>query len=115
MAEPHLYPYPVDVPLDALQLVWDIFKKKPIDLSQAINAAWWVAGYAMGQLFPDNSDPVEHAKVGSDGVGLSDAKVNDAFAAVVAAHGDAGMVKAISPAVWAIILKIAMEILSQRL
>ncbi len=48
-----LRPYPTEIPQEAVQMVWDVFRGQQPRTAMAIHAGYEVLGYAAGKIFPD--------------------------------------------------------------
>jgi len=52
-----LLPFPQDLPIEAVGLLIDRLRGKPIPLTTALNAAWNLAGYAATQVPVKSAEP----------------------------------------------------------
>lgn len=119
-----LRPYPKELPPEALALTFQAFSGQPVNRNEAIWAAYEVAGFAAGKIFPPGPLVVGDSPVVlvSDAVTQSTPpSVDEAAEAFnVASHTigspeviDGQQVAQLSPLVVQLLLRVAIEVFSR--
>ena len=103
-----LLPFPQDLPIEAVGLLIDRLRGKPIPLTTALNAAWNLAGYAATQvpLSPAKDEPVQEYPISDDEVVALLERIQGFYS--VPANGDPIQFGIIP---WGIVLKVLIKML----
>lgn len=101
-----LYPFPEDLPFEAVSILIDKLRGKPIPIKTAVNAAWNLAGFAASQVTPDDMKIIGDLDyTDEEAVEMLE---NLMIKTTVHADGTVGFI----PIPWAIVFRIAMRILA---
>lgn len=94
-----LTPFPTEFPAEALQVVWDAYRNRSVDVLHASLCGWNVVGYLAGKAI----GPAPMMSAGED-------QVNLAFEAALTQGGEPGVMTSPEAVPWALILQVAWQI-----
>lgn len=98
--------YPDSLPTDAILVLVDKLRGKPVELAQALKAAWNIAGYAMSQIVKEGKPVVKSDDPRTDS---DDADLLQSIVAMHTVPTGETVVKSMTP--WALVLRIAIKVL----
>lgn len=101
-----MYPFPQDLPIEAVALLIDKLRGKDIPIKTTVNAAWNLAGYAAAQVTPDTPKVIGDLDFTDDEA--IEMLENLLVKTTVNADGTVGFIMV----PWVIVLKIAIRILT---
>lgn len=96
-----LYPFPTDLPFEGIALLIDKLRGKDVPLKTAVNAAWNLAGYAAGQMTPEDHKLIIATE-------SNEAETIEMLETLLASKEDSDRVMMIP---WVIIFRVAIKIL----
>ncbi len=99
--------YPKDLPVEAVALLWDKVRGKPIPLSGMLHAAWIVLGYALCQLAP------QELPIFASGEGTAEISPSgfDPREAETVLEGMVDQSIQVGPATWLLLIRLALWII----